>query len=222
MQHKIICTDDGSHTIYVPELDETYHSKHGAVNESIHVYIENGLKHFYGKSELTILEIGFGTGLNCWLVATDPKAHNIKIKYITLEPFPIDYEIAASLNYTQDSDEISKNIFQKIHFAEFEKETQITPFFSLLKLKTPLAEFSMNLKADLVFYDAFGPSKQPEMWTENVLEKVSECMASESLLVTYCSQGAFKRIMKSLGYTLEHPAGPWGKREMTVAKKNSI
>ncbi|NMM46893.1 tRNA (5-methylaminomethyl-2-thiouridine)(34)-methyltransferase MnmD [Marinigracilibium pacificum] len=221
---KLIKTEDGSHSLYNEELNETYHSQHGAYNESNHVFIKNGLKHFYFEhfpQSISILEIGFGTGLNALLTLKElTMLPNVNIKYTTLEPFPLSDEIVNGLNYgSLDMLASYKSQFEKIHQAEWGKMVSITERFSIKKMKMKLQDFESAESYDIVYFDAFAPNKQSEMWEYPVLEKVSLMMGAPSYLVTYCAKGQFKRDLASLNMEVETLAGPPGKKEMVRGTK---
>ena len=217
---EIITSDDGSSTIFLPELNETYHSTNGAVQESEHVFIKSGLSFLAEKQkEITILEIGFGTGLNALLTALFAEKNNITITYHTLEPYPLNQEIVSQLNYGQCiKEENANNYFQELHKSNWEEKNKLHENFDFYKYLQKLEDFSIiENKFDLVYFDAFAPNRQAEMWTIEQLGKVAEMMKGNSVLVTYCAKGQFKRDLKSLNFELEMLAGPPGKREMTRA-----
>lgn len=217
---EIITSDDGSSTIFLPELNETYHSTNGAVQESEHVFIKSGLSFLAEKQqEITILEIGFGTGLNALLTALFAEKNNIKITYHTLEPYPLNEEIVSQLNHGECIKEENANkYFQELHSCNWEEKNKLHKNFDFYKYLQKLEDFSIiENKFDLVYFDAFAPNRQAEMWTIEQLGKVAEMMKENSVLVTYCAKGQFKRDLKSLNFELEMLAGPPGKREMTRA-----
>lgn len=224
MQSQLITTSDGSHSIYIPELDEHYHSVHGAIQESKHVFIEAGLKHAAAKhNTLHILEIGFGTGLNALLTMIETANSTLQTKYTSIEAFPISTEMAAQLNYMELLHaQAFKENFERMHSCEWEKEINILPNFSFCKRKTTLQEIQLTPSAfDLIYFDAFGPPTQPEMWTESIFQKMYNCMKPGSALVTYCAKGEVKRTLKKVGFNVESLQGPPGKREMVRAVRNS-
>ena len=219
----MIITGDGSHSLLNTALDETYHSRHGAVQESIYVFINKGLEHWLGQTgsnSTSILEIGFGTGLNALLTAQYSKDHSTKIEYSTLEAFPVEQSIWTQLNYA-DSPE-SKALFKKLHDAEWNKQQEITSDFKLIKIHDTLQHIELSAAAfDLIYYDAFAPNKQPEMWEYAALEKVVKSMKANSVFVTYCAKGQLKRDLRSLGLQVETLDGPPGKKEMIRATKST-
>jgi len=221
LHHKELkITADGSHTIFVEELNETYHSKHGAIREAVHVFIQAGLNHL-NQSKIKVLEIGFGTGLNVFLTLLESCKRGITVDYTSLEAFPLENKIISQLNYTTELGASGKEIewFRLLHGVEWESAKRITEGFSLNKLKTTLINFETIEQYDLIFFDAFGPKVQPEMWSEAIFEKMYKCLAKDGVLVTYCAKGSVKRGLKSVGFTIESLPGPPGKREMTRALK---
>ncbi len=207
-------SEDGSHTLYVPELDEHYHSVHGAVNESLHVFIEPNLK-YCTKSDISILEIGFGTGLNAFLTALN--RDNKTIFYHTLEKYPINEVLTAQLNYSTIHQE--QELFRMMHQLSWQNEGYLTEGFTMLKEETDLILTNFVRRYDLVYFDAFAPEKQPEMWTEAIFQKIYMAMNPGGILTTYCAKGVVRRTMQACGFTVERLPGPKGKREMLRAIK---
>lgn len=217
---EIITTSDGSHTLFNKRLNETYHSIHGAVQESLHVFIKNGVEYYcetYQPKNISILEVGFGTGLNALLTLQYVLGHNLGVRYTALEPSPLPEKIWSELNYPERDQ--SKTYFRMVHEAPWETETILTPQFSLYKINNSLQEVELTDSCDLVYYDAFAPTKQPEMWELPVLKKVTDYMKPRGMLVTYCAKGQLKRDLKSLGLKVETLPGPPGKNEMVRATK---
>ncbi|MFZ6012415.1 MAG: tRNA (5-methylaminomethyl-2-thiouridine)(34)-methyltransferase MnmD [Bacteroidota bacterium] len=218
---QIIITSDGSHSLYNPELKETYHSVHGALQESIHVFIKHGFNYFFEQScagEADVFEVGFGTGLNALLTLQEIAGTKRKIRYTAVEAFPISLELSMQLNYASSVE--AKELFRKLHTALWDRDEMITTNFSLLKLKTTLQEFAVKPSSyDIIFFDAFAPGKQPDMWELPVLRKVAQSMKPGSVFVTYCAKGQLKRDLKTLGLAVETLAGPPGKKEMIRAVK---
>lgn len=220
MQKELMITEDGSHTIYLPEMDEHYHSVHGAIQESVHIYIQQGLLQTT-KNEVSILEIGFGTGLNAYLTYCYAKQMNIKVNYFSLEKYPLTETEYLKLNYPDVIFPEYSPIFELIHRAEWDVFTEISPEFRLQKIHADLLNFQFKLTPmfDLVYYDAFAPGKQPEMWTDEVLHKVAETVSSDGIIVTYCAKGSVRRALASYGFKMERLPGPVGKKEILKGKK---
>ena len=229
MERTLITTADGSHSLYVKELDEHYHSIHGAIQEAIHVFIKTGLHYIHDKhyQQLNILEIGFGTGLNALLTCLEAEKLKVKINYTGLEAFPLEENLLNELNYADlISDSLhneksdTKRIFKHLHISEWEKEVTISKNFTLHKIKKTLQEVKFSNTFDLIFFDAFGPRVQPEMWTEELFYKIYSATKPNGCLVTYCAKGEVKRTLKKVGYTVETLPGPPRKREMVRGSKN--
>ncbi len=215
-----ILTADGSSSLFVPELDEHYHSVHGAIQESQHVFIEAGLRHLFSfhPPELRILEVGLGTGLNALLTYKETLRAKLPVTYHALEKYPLDAELALTLNYGRMLEETEG--YRLIHETEWEVEQALHPFFSFTKMESALQR--KNLLPgyyDLIYFDAFGPRVQPEMWEESVLSKMAEALKPGGIWVSYCAKGEVKRRLKRVGLELEMLPGPPGKREMTRAQK---
>lgn len=216
MKTELFKTEDGSHSLFVPELDEQYHSVHGAVNEALHVYI-NPAFNYCQKNSLSVLEIGFGTGLNTHLTAIEAAKTNRSVYYQSLELYPLDSNIIKELNY---SDLLGNHyLFSSLHEAEWNKEVEITDTFTLHKVETDLTTYIYNRKFDVVYFDAFGPDKQPELWTPEIFERIYNALNDGGVLTTYSAKGVVKRTLKALGLNVELIPGPKGKREMIRAKK---
>lgn len=219
---QIITTKDGSQSLLNPELNETYHSVHGARQESLYVFIKNGLEfvvQHQAKRVVKILEIGFGTGLNAWLTATHAAQHNLKIEYTTLEAFPVNESIWQQLSYAQTEPE--RELFYTLHHEPWDQWTEVMPGFMLKKLNTTLQLASLGHGYfDLVYFDAFAPNKQPEMWTVPMLQKTIESLVPNGVFVTYCAKGQLKRDLANVSATVETLQGPPGKREMIRALKS--
>lgn len=214
---EIKLTEDGSTTLYRPDLNEHYHSIHGAIQESKHVFIEAGLKKCQSDS-LKILEIGFGTGLNAFL--TMLYADNKKIIYHSIEKYPLAKNIVEKINFPHiiNSPE-SKKWFQKIHEIPWNTECEIEPWFKLKKIETDLLEHNFENGYDLVYFDAFAPEKQPELWDVKIFQKLFNSMSENAILTTYCAKGNVRRAMISCGFAVERIPGPPGKRQMMVSVK---
>ncbi|OQY02524.1 MAG: hypothetical protein B6I20_06840 [Bacteroidetes bacterium 4572_117] len=218
-ENKLILTTDGSHTVLNSGIGETYHSENGAINESLHVFIQNGLS-LINKTEINILEIGFGTGLNALLTYQFAAANNKNINYFTLEKFPLKKGLVKQLNYTEKLS-VDNEFFLKLHDLGWDNESNISPNFRLIKRKSDLLDYNFNeLKnIDLVFFDAFSPSKQPELWTKNIFDKIYNAMSVSGLLSTYSSAGVVKRALREVGFKVKRKPGPKGKFHMLNATK---
>jgi tRNA U34 5-methylaminomethyl-2-thiouridine-forming methyltransferase MnmC len=222
MQRLPIITKDGSHTISIPEIGATYHSHYGAIQESVHVFIEAGLKsHYLEPSEpCSILEVGFGTGLNALLTAIEAGKAKKSIYYVCLEPFPLHVEEVHSLNYCEllNRTEMQED-FIAMHQCPWNKASVATEHLLLNKSNATLQTFEHTTKFNLIYFDAFAPAVQPELWTKEIFEKLFAMLAPGGILVTYCSKGEVRRAMKAAGFTVEKIPGPPGKREMVRAIK---
>jgi tRNA U34 5-methylaminomethyl-2-thiouridine-forming methyltransferase MnmC len=217
---EIITTADGSHTLRDQALGETYHSVHGAIQESVHVFIEKGLMFFTGKGkpEITILEMGFGTGLNALLTLQKARVHKQKVIYTTVEPYPLPENIWSVLNYTEGGSDAEE--FKLLHSSPWQIGIPLDPCFELLKIRTTLQEYVPECESfDLIYYDAFAPSKQPELWELQMLKKVVAALKPGGVFVTYCAQGQLKRNLKALMLDVETMPGPPGKKEMVRGRK---
>lgn len=210
-------SEDGSSTLYRPDIEEHYHSIHGAIQESMHVFINAGLKHHPAK-QLNILEVGFGTGLNALLTLINIRNH--KIYYHTVEKYPLPVELVSKINHPELIQHANaKAYFEQLHKAPWNSIAQITPEFTLYKEKTDLTSFQPNTKFDLVYFDAFAPDKQPELWEPEIFNTISATMNTGAILTTYSAKGSVKRAMQNAGLIIEKIPGPPGKREMLRAFK---
>ena len=218
MERSVIITKDGSHTIAIPEMNVTYHSHHGAIQESMHVYIDAGLKYVSANlkpTNICIFDMGFGTGLNALLTLVEAEKERQKIHYTTVELFPLQKDEITLLNYCELLHrEDMKPAFQQLHQCEWEKDISITPFFTIKKIRIDLFDLSAYQSVNLIYYDAFAPSAQPELWTKEVFEKLYNMLLPEGILVTYCSKSEVRRAMRAVGFVVDKIQGPWGKREM--------
>jgi len=217
---EIIKTEDGSHTIAIPSLNETYHSIHGAIQESKHVYLNAGLNYYIEQNPsltaLKILEFGFGTGLNCLLTA----ASNVggrNINYHSLDKYPLDSETIKQLNYGELLKE--KELFKRIHFAQWATVVKINKYFNLQKIKTDFRKFRAIDEYNIIYFDAFAPNKQPHLWSIEIFENCFKMLEQGGILVTYSAKGQLKRDLKTIGFTIESIPGPPGKFEITRAIK---
>lgn len=215
---EIITTNDGSHTIFIPELGEHYHSIHGAIQESTHIFINSGLI-FCKADPLNILEVGFGTGLNVLLTAINNSDGKRKINYTTVEKYPLPDEIIKSLNYHILTGEEGKRLFELIHYAKWNEVQNICKNFNLIKVNSDLLTMILKGSFDLIYFDAFGPDKQSEMWTKEIFEKISGVTNKNGILVTYSAKGEVKRNLKACGFEVNLLPGPPGKRQIIRAIK---
>ncbi len=218
-RNQIVVTSDGSHTIYVPGLNEHYHSIHGAVQESEFIFLQNGFD-TCNFSPVRILEIGFGTGLNVLLTALKTLSRTKNVFYTSLENYPLEPEIIQKLNHHTFAGRRGKELFEKIHSSEWGTMSSLLPCFSLLKIKEDLISGDIHGEYDLIYFDAFGPDKQPEMWTRNIMEKISGVTKSGGLFITYSSKGEIKRLLTETGFSATLVPGPPGKRHIIRAIKN--
>lgn len=221
MERKIIQTSDGSKSLYLPEYDETYHSRHGALQEAYHVFIRSGLDLFENGTEVRILEMGFGTGLNCLITWLEAKRRKLKIRYCGLEAYPVSIGVARELDYPVAlGHKESGPIFESLHRSSWDTTTVIDENFELKKVKGLLSDFNEMACYDLIYFDAFGPRVQPDLWTESVFEKMYRSLGQKGVLVTYSAKGSVRRALQAVGFEVERLPGPPGKREMLRATKD--
>ena len=219
LKPELVESGDGSHTVKVEELKEHYHSHKGAIQESRYVFLAKGLREFDAASNVSILEVGFGTGLNALLTCLDQKRPNTN--YHSLETFPLKWELLSQLNYPELVDDSrAKLLFEEMHLAEWDAEFELIEKFSMKKIHESLQRFNTEMKYDLIYYDAFAPHAQPDLWEPLIWKKLFELMKVDGVLVTYCAKGQVRRDMQAAGFTVERLEGPPGKREMLRARKN--
>lgn len=223
MKRSIITTDDGSKTIKIEEWNEHYHSTHGAIQESMHVYIKAGLDCFVDQSQpksITIFEAGFGTGLNALLSYLWSEKSKIKIDYLGIEAYPISKEEIESLEYYKiiDGDNV-KLVYDNLHQADWEQWLEISSFFRLKKQKLFFSDLEVQNQADVIFYDAFGPRVQPELWEKSIFQKFYDALKPNGVFVTYCVKGTARRALQEIGFEVDIIEGPPGKRHMMRALK---
>lgn len=220
MERVVKTTADNSKTLYIGELDECYHSHHGALQEAEYVFIKNGLQKII-KPEINILEMGFGTGLNVLVTIQEfLKLKDVKINYFTLEKYPITQQEAEAVGHSDlFENEKIKKAYKKIHECEWEKSVEILPNFFLRKIQTDFFDLEKITlpKIDLVYFDCFGARVQPDLWEKPLFQLVKDKMQKGALLTTYSSKGSVRRGLQELGFKIEKLAGPKGKREMLNA-----
>ena len=222
---QLFTTEDGSHSIRVPELDETYHSRFGAVTESRHIYIQNGLLQVMDKvqGKVKVLEVGLGTGLNALLTCWESFRREREIDYWVLEPFPIPSDLADKLNFYKFLPEAPQNWLPKIHSAPWDSWVKISEGFRLRKLQLPVQKFSHERDFfDLLYFDAFAPTKQPEIWDCSIITALVGMIVPSGSLVSYSAQGKFKRCLKEAGCQISLEEGPPGKLHMVRAIKDQL
>jgi tRNA U34 5-methylaminomethyl-2-thiouridine-forming methyltransferase MnmC len=214
---KLVLTKDGSHTLYNTDLDVWHHSVNGAVQESMRVFIELGLwPKLQEKQTIKIFEMGLGTGLNVLLTALEAQKEQTNIVYEVIEAYPIGQEEIAALNYGEI---FSTDLLTKIHEATWEQTVAIDTGFQLKKVQQDLLQYDLGNNIDLIFYDAFSPTTQPELWTEEVFVKLYNAMNKGGFLTTYCSKTVVRKALIAAGFKVEKHPGPYGKREVLRAVK---
>lgn len=222
MKREIIQTQDGSTTIFLPEWNESYHSKHGAIQEAYHVFIKNGLSLFEGKT-IAVLEIGFGTGLNAFITCLEAQKHkNLAIDYVGVEAYPVVAEEALQMNYAKEINPEANQVFELLHQTTWEEKHSISPNFTLTKRQQFFQDISDNNAFDLIYFDAFGFRVQPELWSEAIFVSMYKALKANGVLVTYACRTSIKNAMLSAGFSVEKLPGAPGKREMLRAIKGVI
>lgn len=212
-------TADGSNTLFVPELDEHYHSIKGALTESEHIFIKMGLNHSLVKSP-HVLEIGFGTGLNAFLTLLEAEKQQRTVHFTSIEQFPLEASIIHKLTYPETIAPKESEKFYALHTAPWNQDVEISSYFTLHKIKGDFTRFSFQSHYDIVYFDAFAPEKQPEMWSLSLFEKLYQQMNAGGILTTYCAKGTVRRMLQAAGFTVERlPGPPKGKREILRANK---
>lgn len=230
MKREFILTADGSTSIHLPEWEEQYHSKHGAIREAEHVFIKNGWDSFLGQQQkgfsfseeapFRILEFGFGTGLNTFLTFLQSEKNKLITDYIAVEAFPLSIAEIDKLNYISLLQAKKyETIFSKFHELPWGEKHSISNYFSLKKIRKKFQDFSSSDKFHLIYFDAFSPRVQPELWTERIFEKMYGMLSEGGVLTTYCAKGNVRRTMQSVGFKVERLPGPPGKREMLRGTK---
>jgi len=219
MKREILITSDGSSTIHLPDWDEQYHSKNGSINETYHVFIESGLKQVT-TNKVSILEIGFGTGLNCFITYLEAKK---PIHYVGVEAYPVTAEEVDKMNFISVLDqEKERDVFNKMHAVSWGEKHEISDTFSLTKRKQFFEDIEDKDVFNLIYFDAFGARVQPQLWTVEIFRKMFEALQENGILVTYSAKGSVRRAMQEVGFVVERLPGPPGKREMLRATKKSL
>lgn len=228
MKRNIIITKDGSTTIQIPNWNEQYHSTHGAIQEAKHVYIKNGWNHVLNLSKkqnkilsnISILEVGFGTGLNAFITLLAAAKTQTTISYYGVEAYPVSHSEVQQLNYVKQLNATNyQETFNKFHTISWEEMQHITPTFQLKKIKKDFSEINNENQFMLIYFDAFGARVQPELWTESIFKKMYLALKPNGVLVTYAAKGSVRRAMQAVGFLVERLPGPPGKREMLRATK---
>lgn len=223
MKREIIRTADGSATIYLPDWNEHYHSRHGALQEAQHVFIQMGLDHYLERKpsvSLDILEIGFGTGLNALISYFQAKQSGVNLNYTGVEAYPVATEELEALEYASlFEDKSAQEVFRMMHESPWGERAQVSPFFSLQKEQMFFKDIRAESQFDLVFFDAFGPRVQPELWTAEIFMSMFRSLKEGGVLVTYSAKGSVRRAMQEVGFLVERLPGPPGKREMLRATR---
>ncbi len=223
MKREIIKTADGSTTIYLEDWDEHYHSKHGAIQEAYHVFIKSGLNQWLDQQNATnlrILEIGFGTGLNAFISLLEQIKNNLHINYHAVEAYPIPVEEAVRLNYVQQLDSQGLgDVFTKMHQEDWDVDIHLNPSFVLRKRRQYFDSINDTKSFDLIYFDAFGARVQPELWGVEMFQRMYDALDVNGILVTYAAKGSVRRAMQEVGFLVEKLPGPPGKREMLRAVK---
>jgi len=217
-QLKLIKTDDGSHTLYSEQYHAHYHSLRGALQESLHIFIENGYC-FLAKNEVNILEVGFGTGLNAALTASKADEIGRTTQYTGVELHPPSESILSEINYLTKLSHVDSLNWDKITQSKWNDKIQINSFFSIKKIQDDFIKYNICNQFDIVYFDAFAPDDQPEMWSESIFEKIYTSTNPGGILVTYCSKGIVKQALRKAGFRVERLAGPAGKRHIIRAMR---
>jgi len=235
LKRNIITTSDGSKTIQIEDWNEQYHSIHGAIQEANHVFMKHGLLFYSEKTanedsetnqsdtkDVSILEIGFGTGLNALLTLIEAEKLNLKINYVGVEAYPVQLEEIEQLNYIELISKTHKTVFDTLHNTPWEKPSAITSDFQLEKQQKFFKDINAENEFNIIYFDAFGARVQPELWTEAIFQIMFNALKENGVLVTYSAKGSVRRAMQAVGFIVERLPGPPGKREMLRATKHSV
>lgn len=221
MKREIITTADGSTTIHLPDWDEQYHSKHGAIQEAYHVFIKHGLD-LFTEEKIHLLEIGFGTGLNALITFLESEKRGLNVDYVGVEAYPVAMSEISKLNYIEAlKAHEHAAVFKQLHVQSWDEPHQINPIFFLEKRQQFFDQITDENLFDLIYFDAFGARVQPELWTEDIFARMYKALKTEGVLVTYSAKGSVRRAMESVGFSVERLPGPPGKREMLRAIKEA-
>ncbi len=220
-ENKLVVSSDGSHTLLSNQFNVHYHSIHGAIEEAIHVFISAGLDFFGSMPEIKVFEMGFGTGLNAWLAGIHAGRTQRIVQYTGVELYPVDISTIQGLNYTSQLNlsELETKMFHQLHSVLWNEPHHISPNFSFKKCHQDINQFDFSDSYDIIFFDAFAPNTQAQLWEIQLHQKLFDALNPGGILVTYCAKGAFKRMLKEVGYTLDPLSGPHRKHEMTRAIK---
>ncbi len=237
MNRKIITTADGSKTIQIEDWNEQYHSIHGAIQEANHVFIKHGLFFYFERCHLersrkvvsvtekyleniSILEIGFGTGLNAFITCLEAGKNDVKINYVGVEAYPVSMQEIEQLNYAELISDKNAGTFTKLHTIQWEEPVELTSNFTLTKRQQFFLQIDDVNYFNLIYFDAFGARVQPELWTESIFKIMYKALKPNGVLVTYSAKGSVRRAMQAVGFIVERLEGPLGKREMLRATKH--
>jgi len=219
-ERKIFLTEDGSHTITVPSGNLSFHSVYGAVQESMHVFIDCGLRTIIHSEKIRVFEMGFGTGLNALLTLICISTEKKSIYYKTIDAYPLEKNLSDQLNYCEMLERRDmRPVFQQLHNAAWEKDISITQDFVLHKTQSDIVKYNSQEEFDIIYFDAFDPVAQPELWTTDIFMKMWKMLSQGGILLTYCSKGTVRRTMEESGFSVEKLPGPKGKREIVRARK---
>lgn len=215
MKRKVIETADGSKTLFIPDMNEQYHSVNGALTESEYVFLKQGYLHHTSKAPV-VFEVGFGTGLNALVTALKAAEQKRKTRFISIEKYPLSGIELKELEYDKLISPDAADLFIKIHKAKWNEEVRITEYFSILKIEADLKTFSFDTlpQFDLIYFDAFAPDKQPDLWSSQIFENIHKASNTKAIFVTYCAKGVIRRQLEATGFAVERLPGPPGKRQM--------